>query len=179
MKVLVLFLLAAIGLAFLASTRVGNDDLHAIRELADAGQYQKALDKHLWFHEESKKALGMGAVRLSYAISAWVKLGKKYPPALDALKEIRDTNAEVLLAGTGTVGNFHELAAIDRGLGEGWATVDLFIALDTTYPAQASAYYSVAEDLLMQYGKYEIIAKYLDDPVAKFERLRDSSVVVN
>ena len=49
---------------------VGNEDLDKICELAENGHYQEALEKHKWFHEESKKSAGMGGVRLSYALEA-------------------------------------------------------------------------------------------------------------
>lgn len=54
---------------------VGNEDLNQICKLTEKGQYKQALEKHLWFHEESKKSPGMAGVRLSYAISAWINLG--------------------------------------------------------------------------------------------------------
>ena len=68
--------------ANLALAEVNLEDLNNIRDLVKNEQYELALQKHVWFHEESKSSSGMAGVRLSYAISNWVELGNKYPPAL-------------------------------------------------------------------------------------------------
>ncbi len=151
---------------------VGNKDLDEIRQLAKAGQFQQALEKHLWFHEESRSSSGMGGVRLSYAISAWIELGEKYPPAFEALIQVRDKDKEKLLSGNGSFDNFHDLSAVNRGLGEDEETLELFLILDRKYPEQSPSYYIVAEDLLIEHKKYDICAKYIGDPIAKYEGLR-------
>ncbi len=151
---------------------VSNNDLDAIRELTKAGQFQQALEKHIWFHEESKSSPGMGGVRLSYAISAWVELGEQYPPALEALIEIRDKDKAALLSGKGSFQSFHDLSAINQGLSEEADTLQLFLILEKEYPEQAEAYYIVAEDLLIKHKKYDMCAKYIGDPIIKFEGLR-------
>lgn len=151
---------------------VENKDLDRIRELTKAGQFQQALEKHLWFHEESKSSSGMGGVRLSYAITAWVELGEKYPPALEALIRIRDEDNEKLLSGKGSFDNFHDLSSINQVLGEEEATLELFLILDNKYPEQSDSYYIVAEDLLVRHKKYDICAKYIGDPIVKYEGFR-------
>ena len=151
---------------------VGNEDLNDICQLTKAGKFQQALEKHLWFHEESKKSPGMGGVRLSYAIDAWIDLGEKYPPALEALIEIRDNDKEALLSGRGNFENFHDLSAINQGLGQDEETLNLFLILDKKYSDQTESYYIVAEDLLIKNKQYEICAKYIGDPIMKYERIR-------
>jgi hypothetical protein len=78
--------------ANLALAEVNLEDLNNIRDLVKNEQYELALQKHVWFHEESRSSSGMAGVRLSYAISDWVELGNKYPPALSELRRIRDEN---------------------------------------------------------------------------------------
>ena len=151
---------------------VANKDLEEIRELTKTGQFQQALDKHLWFHEESKSSPSMGGVRLSYAITAWLELAAKYPPALEALVELREKNKEILLSGDGDFNNFHDLAAINQALGESEVTLELFLTLDQSYPKQSSSYYIVAEELLIEHKRYDICAKYMGDPVVKYENVR-------
>jgi len=153
---------------------VDNKDLENIRQLAKSGQYQQALEKHIWFHEESKSSPSMGGVRLSYAISTWIELGESYPPALDALINLRDENKEILLSGKGNFTNFHDLSSINRELGEEYQTYELFLVLDKNYPEQAEHYYNVAEDLLIERKEYEICGKYIGDPIYKYENLRHS-----
>jgi hypothetical protein len=61
MKKLKFSFLSILFLAFTpAFASVGHEDLQEARELAEKGKYEEALQKHLWFHEESKKTTGMG-----------------------------------------------------------------------------------------------------------------------
>lgn len=156
----------------LAMAEVGNNDLNEIRNLTKTGQYQQALEKHMLFHEESKSSSGMGGVRLSYALSAWIELGEKYPPALEALIQVRENDKEKLLSGKGGFDNFHDLSAINQRLGEDEKTLELLLTLDEKHPEQLESYYIVAEDLLIKHKKYDICAKYIGDPIAKYESLR-------
>lgn len=167
--VLIVVLLFCSGVS---KATVDNNDLDNIIRLAEDGKFQQALDKHLWFHEASKSSTGMGGVRLSYAISSWVELGEKYPPAKEALSQVRDKNKSELLSGNGDFGNFHDFSAINHALGEDDATLELFLILDDTYPEQSSSYYIVAENLLIEHKKYNICAKYIGDPIIKYENLR-------
>ena len=169
-----IYLLSVVLVVFsgLSVAGVDNEDLDKICKLTEAGQFEKALEKHLWFHEESKSSPGMAGVRLSYAISAWIDLGNKYPPAIEALKKIRDGDKESLLSGKGNFDNFHDLSSINQGLGEEEDTLELFLTLDNKYPKQAGAYYIVAENLLIKHKKYDICAKYIGDPIIKYEKLR-------
>lgn len=171
MKNLVI-LLAVIIFSSHAFSKVSNEDLDDIQKLTKDGKYQQALEKHLWFHEESKTSKGMGGVRLSFAIGHWVYLGEKYPPALDALVKIRDINRDILLSGKGNFDNFMETSSINRELDEKNNTYELFLTLDKKYPKQAERYYHVAEALLIEKKEYELCGKYIGDPVFKYEKLR-------
>lgn len=152
--------------------KVSQDDLDKIRILVEDGQYQKALDAHLWFHEQSKSSPAMGGVRLSFALSSWLELGKKYPSALDALKAVRDKDKELLLSGTGDFSNFHDFSAINQTLGLNQQTVELFLRLDEQSSEQTEIYYIVAEALLIKAQQYDIISKYIGDPIVKYENMR-------
>ncbi|MEQ1823465.1 MAG: hypothetical protein ABL949_13225 [Fimbriimonadaceae bacterium] len=67
------------------------------RALADAqqfklaGNFEQALERHLWYHENALKyAPAHCGVRLSFALNAWAELGKVYKVALEALRLTRD-----------------------------------------------------------------------------------------
>ncbi|MEW8383219.1 MAG: hypothetical protein AB2704_15320 [Candidatus Thiodiazotropha taylori] len=167
---LVLFLLTIISGYAMAD--VSTNDLKIICELTEKGRFEQALEKHLWFHEESKSAPSLAGVRLSYAISAWIDLGKKYPPAFEALREIRNHNRKILLSGKGNFDNFHDLSSINEGLNDEEDTLEVFLTLDSNYPSQAELYYVIAEELLIEHKKYNICEKYIGDPIIKYERLR-------
>ncbi|SDU15438.1 hypothetical protein [Halopseudomonas salegens] len=168
----ILVLIVSFLFSSLSYGTVDNSDLDHIVQLTKEGRYQQALEKHLWFHEASKTSQGMGGVRLSYALDEWVRLGKNYPAAMDALIGIRDDNKELLLSGQGDFQNFLELSSINRVMGDREATLDLFIILDEKYPDQAQSYYHAAERLLIENKAYDISARYIGDPILKYEGLR-------
>ncbi len=76
------------------------------RELARRGRHEEALKEFLWcFDEGEKHNSGFSGVRVSFLLSDIVRLGKEYPPALEALRERRDRNEEKVLR------HFRKLAA--------------------------------------------------------------------
>ncbi len=158
----------------IALAEVSLDDLRSIGDLVKNEQYELALQKHLWFHEESKSSSGMGGVRLSYAINDWTALGEKYPPAVIELKKIRDNHKYKLSSGKGTFNDFHELSSINRELGEEIQTITLFAKLSEDHPQQASDFYHVVDDLLINYQEFELVDRYMEDPIFKYETLRHS-----
>ena len=166
-------LLAALTVSPLLMAAVGNQDLQDIRGLIEAGKYEEALQKHLWFHEESKTSTGMGGVRLSFALSQWVRLGGVYPKALVALKELRDGHEQNLLAGKAGFSEFHEVSAINRELKEDQKTHTLFKQLHAKHPAIAKRCFDVSLDLLVKNGDYELCGEYLGNPIPRYERLEE------
>ena len=70
------------------------------KSLADKGDYEAALAKHVWFHDNALAIRpSYYGVRLSFALSYWAELGEKYPKALETLRGIRDAKTAKLLAG--------------------------------------------------------------------------------
>ena len=66
--------------------------------LADAGKYPEALEHYLWcFDHGLEHKRSYYGVRLSYLLSSIKMLGRKYPPALDALRERRDASQQRIL----------------------------------------------------------------------------------
>ena len=138
------------------------------RKFAASGEYAKALERHEWFHENSRGAPGMSGVRLSFALSDWKRLGDKYPPALDSLKKLSDSSSRALLSGAGTFDLFHEVHAINRALlGHGNAgkeeTIQLFKQLDESDPALAKKCFHVVKEDLMDTNATELFAKHAGD----------------
>ncbi len=55
----------------------------------EAKRYEIALQKHTWYFENAVSIeRSLSAVRRSFFLSSWIKLGKEYPPAIDKLKEL-------------------------------------------------------------------------------------------
>lgn len=73
------------------------------KQLADQGQYEESLKEYLWcFDEGFKQEPALIGVRGSFLLGEIAELGKKYPPATDALKSRRETAVTNLKAVKGT-----------------------------------------------------------------------------
>lgn len=65
--------------------------------LAEKGNHAGALDEYLWcFDHGNENSVGFYGVRLSFLLGKISRLGKQYPPALDALKARRDAAAQAV-----------------------------------------------------------------------------------
>ena len=128
-----------------------GDALKSARLLAAEGRFDEALEKHVWFHHhglDADRSYYYG-VRLSFALSEWVELGRKYPKALAALKDIRDEKTSRLIAGETDKAVFHDVQSINDHLGETNATVVLIAAKE-----------------------YDLARKYLGDPKSRMAEAR-------
>src|SRR5262249_5109242 len=114
----------------------------------------------------------LAGVRLSFALSGWVELGAVYPPARQALLSVRDRATRAIAQGEGSFALFHEVAAINRRLGDEAETVRLFGLLHQRHPELARQCYHVAEEALVQAGEYAICSSYVPDPAARLEEIR-------
>jgi hypothetical protein len=135
--------------------------------LADKGDYAGALEKHVWFHDHALEANpALYGVRLSFALSYWIELGKKYPPALQTLKKIRDQKTARIIGGEDNREVFHDVVAINEYLVETQATSELFKGIDNSNPQFASKVADLADKALIQSKDYALARKYLGDPMA-------------
>jgi len=142
-----------------------KDALDEARQLAERGNYAEALQKHIWFHDHALESNpGMYGVRLSFALSAWVELGEKYPKALEALKEIRDKKTARLDGGEANRDLFHDVVAINEHLGQSPATVTLFKQIEARQPEFANSIFDLVDEALVEAGEYQLARNYLGDP---------------
>ncbi len=132
---------------------------------ARAGDYESALAKQVWFHENAiKLKQSLSGVRRSFALANWISLGEDYPPALEKLKEIRDATNKRVATGKKSkrfFDDFHDLAAINRELDEEDVTVEAFRALDARDAELAARVYDVAEPALVKAKEYELCGVYI------------------
>jgi tetratricopeptide (TPR) repeat protein len=146
-----------------------GDALRRAQAYAQQGQFQKALQEHVWFHNNALQVdRSYYGVRLSFALDDWVKLGSKYPPALEELKTIRDKKTSLLAGGDPNPELFHDVDAINEHLGDTRSTAALFKQIDARNPAFAGSLYEIAEQSLIAAGEYPLARKYLGDPQARF-----------
>jgi hypothetical protein len=147
--------------------------LDAAKSLATQGKFNAALKKHIWFHNHSLKIRkSYYGVRLSFALAYWMELAAKYPPALAALRKIRDRKTERLLRGKADRALFHDIESINSRLKEPGATVALFKSIDRKNERFASAIYDLADEALVAAEEFHLARKHLGDPCVRFENAR-------
>lgn len=144
------------------------------RDLARAGDFEGALQAHIWYLEHASEYPGHNGVRLSFALRDWVKLGRKYPRALAELRRIRDRCLAVFNEESADIRPFnpaHEFIAINEYLGESALTVKFFKDLDAERPYLAQALYDHAEVALIRAQEFSLARKYVGDPHQRLEKL--------
>jgi hypothetical protein len=142
-----------------------QSDPQQIRREADAdaraGHYELALKKYQWFHRNAVQLQpSLRGVRLSFALSAWFKLGGVYAPALAALRDARDQALETFNLEHARDA-FSDFVAINRTLGEEARTVAAFVALDKDDEVTARQVFATARPALLRAKDYTLCGKYL------------------
>ena len=138
------------------------------------GDYEEALQRYLWYFNHSRNDAGQEGVRISFAISDWMELGRRYPKAKEALMEIRDADAREFSEGRGYFELFMEVSSINGLLGDDEATYALFKSIGQQDKKLAQQCYGLLEPMLIQRGEYDLCMSYIGDPQAKFESIRES-----
>ena len=145
--------------------------LREARQLVKSEQYAAALEKYIWFHDHALNFdRALAGVRLSYAIIEWVDLGKVYPPAREALERVRDTKTESLAQGTHDVMLFHDVASINRSLGEVERTRDLFKVIAGADRDVAEKCFRIALESLVDTKEFALARSFLTNPQKQIEQ---------
>ncbi len=148
------------------------NDLDKILALKNEGKYAEALDEHIWFHTASRNSPPLAGVRVSFALNYWIELGKVYPPALDALKDLKDQYREKVMTGQSDFNDLLDLFGIHRVLSDAETTIDDYRLLYEKYPDKAEQVFLFVEDILVDNKHYDLLAKLIPDPMVKLETLR-------
>jgi hypothetical protein len=140
---------------------------------AVAGRYAEALEQHRIYHELSREVPAQFGVRLSFALSRWADLARRYPTAREALSLARDAAAQRLRAAAADRGpesahavhaDFAEVVAISTRLEDDRYAADLFADLDADAPQVAADCWAAARSLLVRARRFELARRYLGDP---------------
>jgi len=142
--------------------------------LINMGEYEEALDRFIWFHNNAvDKGITTNPSRLSFGLMYWIDFGKKYPPAIDALKRIRDKNTELILQGVKTCDLFSEVESINQHLSEEYKTVALFTRIDKEQPDLAAQCWAYYQDLAIKNNEEYFINKYIKDLKHEYDLIED------
>jgi len=155
-------------------------DLQRIRdeakELMEKQHYEESLQRHLWYYNHALEYdPGQAAVRLSFTLSDWVELGRRYPKARQALVEIRDRLTREFQDGRGYSQAFQEVASINQELQEDDATYALLKNINEKDPHLARQCYFYVDSLLVSKGEYQMCLNLMGDPLQRFGLIRLTS----
>ena len=162
------FLIIGFILFLLACDNPGDPEkvLARARKYYRQGQYEKALKDHIWFHENALTYKpSLYGVRLSFALIDWVKLGRKYPAAHNALIDLRNRKADLLRSRQGTPELFHDVKAINQYLYESQKTVELYKDLTDCDFDLAKQCYDLAKDELIAHGEFTLCNRMMAAPL--------------
>jgi hypothetical protein len=149
--------------------------LQEAKDLMNQGRYEEVLQRHIWYHNHALEFdQGQTGVRLSFALTDWEELGRRYPKAKEALIEIRDNKTRELAEGRGYSELFQEVAAINHELQNDDATYTLFKTLREKDPKLAQQCYFYVESLLVSKGEYQLCLDYMGNPQQRFNLIRQS-----
>lgn len=144
--------------------------LREARQLVQSQQYAAALEKYIWFHHHALDTdRSLAGVRLSYAVIEWVALGDVYPPARRALESVRDAKTESLV-GSCDATVFHDVASINRALGQVEQTRDLFKAIVSADRGVAEKCFRVALEPLVCTKDFNLARSFMPDPQKEIDR---------
>jgi tetratricopeptide (TPR) repeat protein len=139
------------------------------QQLVSDGRYKDALQRLLDYYELARASTT--GPRLGFALGDWVDLGRKYPPARQALSDIQKRDTLEFSEGRGDSSLFQELAQLNHALQQREETYALFKAIDRADPRLAKQCYLFAETLLVQHAEYELCLNCLGDVQRRFEIL--------
>jgi hypothetical protein len=116
-----------------------RDRLRHADQLALQGKDAEALAEYLWcFDEGMRKAREYAGVRLSFLLSSIARLGLRYPPALQQLRNRRDAAKASLDVDPGNYSAQADFAAINRELGDQTANLAFYDQLPLKGASRAS-----------------------------------------
>jgi hypothetical protein len=142
-----------------------SERLHAAHQAKLEGRYADALRDLAWYHDHAlDEQPSLYAVRLSFGLGHWIDLGKVYPAAMLALEAVRDRKTQALLRGEGDRALFHDVTAINEGLGSTRAIYDLYLALAERMPGLAKQCASLALPAIVAARDYRLANRIRPDP---------------
>jgi thiol-disulfide isomerase/thioredoxin len=119
------------------------------RTLAQQGQNAEGLKEFLWLFDEGMKRLPeFTGVRVSFLLSDIERLGRRYLPALEALRQRRDAARASFLAAPEDTESALDFASLNRCLKETQATLETYDKLAPDSPGRKTLGQSVWAELI-------------------------------
>ncbi len=147
-----------------------EDVLDKARAAFRSGQHAEALAQYEYFfdHALDDDPYTLYGVRLSYCLSEWAKLGKKYPQALERLEQ-KKQDALGQLHQTRNPERFHDFIAICEYLQCKEEPIDQFLSLHTSDEDLAKEIVRFIWNELVEAQQWKVCEAYLASPTEKYE----------
>ena len=148
-------------------------------ELARERRYAEALEQYLWcFDHGVEHAPSYVGVRGSFLVGDIAELGKKHPPALEALRERRDAARAALLAGKASADQALVFQTINHSLRERRQTLAVYDQLVNVEQEPVNGFRLTPRKLffdevlpfLVEDRRYADVLAGLGDPLKRLER---------
>jgi hypothetical protein len=154
------------------------------RQHVAEGRPEQALELYSATYRAARAAPSAAGASTSMCLTEWAELARGYPPAAQALRQLRSATVQ-RLRGTqddgGTTGepsrgldaldDFAEVAAISARIDETDYPVELFEDLAVNHPAVAEDCAAQARRLLVRAGRFELARRHLGDPMEVVTRM--------
>ncbi len=143
------------------------------KELARADRYEEALAEFVWLFRTGMKGIPRyGGVRVSFLTSEMGRLAKKYPPAVEVLRNLRDDAGARLLSDASDSTAASDFAALNDALEENEVTLNLLQQLPANDPRRAVLGQRILRPLIedKQYALALQVRSYAQ-AVAQLERM--------
>jgi tetratricopeptide (TPR) repeat protein len=146
-----------------------RDWLNAAREAFRNGEYQTSLERYQYFFEHAldDDPAAFYGVRLSYCLAEWSRLGRAYPPALEALVQ-RKAEAIQRLEKTRDPEQFHDFESICGYLDVREEALVQFRRYHQSDPPLARTIIRFVWDKLVDAGDWEMCGAYLGSPDERY-----------
>ena len=159
-------------------TRDPGEVLNKARLAFHLREYPEALEHYEYFfdHALDEDPSSFYGVRLSYCLSEWFDLGTNYPPALERLRQKRDSALNSLTL-TRNPERFHDYVAICQALNQDSSPVQSFLHFHLEDPTLAREIVRFIWDKLVETCHWQVCSTYLPAPneqyrlaLAKFDQ---------
>lgn len=159
-----------------AAHAVPDDEVRArqqlARELVQSGKNEEALREYLWLYQDGmKNSRSFTGVRVSFLTSDMGRLAKTYPPALEAVRALRDDAEKRLRGDISDRDAPTEYAALSEALGESEATLKMFREIPADDPRRPLLGSRVFLSLVQRKAyKEAMTAKTYEEMLQRLER---------
>ena len=119
------------------------------RALAEQNKDEEALKEFLWLYDDGmKQVVEFTGVRVAFLLSDLARLGARYPPAMEALRQRRDEAKKSFLAAPEAANSSTDLPYLNRCLSEDGATLELFDQLPKGSPGRKTLSQFILRELV-------------------------------